>query len=185
MIIPLTEADIIKGCLRGDQRSQQLLFNRFAGKMLTVCRRYARNEEEAEDMLQDTFIKVFTHLLQYQYKGSFEGWIRKIAVNTALKYLEKNKMQWLENYLEKIPDHEIEPSALEKLQEEDLMKLIASLPDGYRAVFNLYIIDGFNHQEIAEALGIQESTSRSQLVKARLYLQHKIAEYYQVKNIRM
>jgi RNA polymerase sigma factor (sigma-70 family) len=185
MIIPLTEQDIIRDCLRGDQRSQKLLFNRFAGKMLTVCRRYARSEQEAEDMLQDTFVKVFSNLAQFQHKGSFEGWIRKITVNTALKHLEKNKWNLHESFLEKMPDHEIEPSALEKLQEEDLMKLISTLPDGYRAVFNLYVIDGFNHHEIAESLGIQESTSRSQLVKARLYLQHKIAEFYQIKNIRM
>lgn len=170
----MTDKQLIKGCINGEKEYQKALFQKYAGKMLTVCRRYARHEMEAEDLLQDTFIKVFNNINKYNFKGSLEGWIRRIAINTALKNYKKHSVQKERIGLSEYDDRAVAPSAISKLSEEELLKLIAELPNGYKVVFNLYAIEGFSHKEIAAALDIQESTSRSQLVKARKLLQQKI-----------
>jgi RNA polymerase sigma factor (sigma-70 family) len=170
----LTERDLIKGCLQEDRHCQEVLFQRYAGKMLTVCRRYARHELEAEDLLQDAFIKVYDNLEKFKFKGSFEGWIRRIVINTALKNYQKSSYKKERIGLESYDDRPIDPDAVAHLQEEELLKLIHQLPDGYRMVFNLYVIEGFSHKEIAEIMEIGESTSRSQLVKARNMLKKQI-----------
>jgi RNA polymerase sigma factor (sigma-70 family) len=129
---------------------------------------------EAEDVLQDAFIKVFDNIHKFEGKGSFEGWIRRIVVNTALKNTMRHSFQkellGVENVIEMSED----PSVFSKMTEDELLKIISQLPDGYRTVFNLFVIEDYSHREIGEALGIEESTSRSQLVKARNMLQHKI-----------
>jgi len=142
--------------------------------MLTVCRRYARHQAEAEDMLQDAFIKIFANLDQFKFQGSLEGWIRRIVVNNALKNIKKSSFKNEQIGVETLPENSTEPIVYAQLNEEVLLNFIKELPDGYRFVFNLYVIEGFSHQEIAEKLGIEASTSRSQLVKARKLLQNKI-----------
>ena len=157
------------------------MFQRYAGKMLAVCMRYARHRMEAEDMLQDAFVKVFEHLGQFQFKGALEGWIRRIVVNTAIKAYDRKSFTHEQIGIDPTWDSASDlPLSDMQLQEKDLLNMINQLPDGYRIVFNLYAIEGYSHQEIGEMLGIQESTSRSQLVKARKQLQTQLFELHKV-----
>ena len=150
--------------------------------MLGVCHRYARNSADAEDILQDSFIKVFEKIAQFKGEGAFEGWIRKIIVNTALKKYS------LSRYSKEVSGYEVKDSielreeavAHSHLSEKDLIALINKLPDGYRIIFNLYVIEGYQHEEIAKMLKIQPGTSRSQLVKARLMLQKQILQLQKI-----
>lgn len=170
----MTEEEIIKGCIENNAQYQRLLFDRYAGKLFTVCRRYAQNEEDAKDLLQETFTKIYTHIKQYKKEGSFEGWMRRIAVNTALKFIQKKRIVFTE-LSEKTHDvYRISESSLSRLKTEELLKLIQSLPPGYRTVFNLNVIEGYSHEEIAALLHIHPASSRSQLSKARLWLQKEI-----------
>lgn len=153
---------------------------RYSGKMLAVCLRYTRHRMEAEDILQDAFIKVFDNISKFEFKGSFEGWIRRIVINTALKNYSKKSFKQEQIGLENQPELPLEPEIYSNLQEEELLRLINQLPDGYRVVFNLYAVEGYSHKEIADLLGIQESTSRSQLVKARKMLQGMIVELQKI-----
>jgi RNA polymerase sigma-70 factor (ECF subfamily) len=170
----MTDFEIIQGCIHEDRRCQRALFSRYAGKMMTVCLRYARHRMEAEDLLQDAFIKVFDHIQSFEGKGSFEGWIRRIVVNTALKNVSRHSFQKEGIGLDGIIESSADPSVFSALSEQELLAMIAQLPQGYRIVFNLYVIEGYSHREIADTLGIEESTSRSQLVKARNTLQNLI-----------
>jgi RNA polymerase sigma-70 factor (ECF subfamily) len=178
----LNEHELIRGCLRDEATCQKGVFDRYASRMLGVCHRYARNAADAEDILQDAFIKVFDKIHQFKFEGSFEGWIRKIVVNTALKkYSVRRYEKEVVGYEVKDKDETVlEPAAYNHLNEKDLMELINNLPDGYRLIFNLYVIEGYQHEEIAEMLGIQPGTSRSQLVKARAMLQKQISELQKV-----
>ena len=177
----MTEQDLVRGCIQGKRKFQEELFQRYAGKMLAVCMRYARHRMEAEDMLQDAFVKVFEHLGQFQFKGALEGWIRRIVVNTAIKAYDRKSFTHEQIGIDPTSDSASDlPLSDMQLQEEDLLNLINRLPDGYRIVFNLYDIEGYSHQEIGEMLGIQESTSRSQLVKARKQLQTQLFELHKV-----
>ena len=179
----LNQEQLIKGCLRQDRSIQKAVFDLFAGRMLGVAQRYARNHADAEDILQDAFIKIFEKIGSFKNEGSFEGWIRKIVVNTALKKytLARYNREVLEDTLI-VPDNEqaSDPSAYTHLSEKDIMGLINKLPDGYRVIFNLYVIEGYRHEEIAEMLGIQAGTSRSQLAKARLMLQKQITHLQRI-----
>lgn len=178
----MTEDELIRGCLQKNAYCQKEIFNRFAGRMLGVCNRYARSSADAEDILQDAFIKVFDKIYQFKSEGSFEGWIRRIVVNTALKKYS------LRRYEKEVAGYEvsdrdesmIEPPAYGHLTEKDLLVLINNLPDGYRLIFNLYVIEGYQHDEIAAMLNIQPGTSRSQLVKARNMLQKQILQLQKV-----
>lgn len=148
--------------------------------MMSVCLRYANDSMEAEDIMQDGFIKVFQYIHQFKFEGSFEGWIRRIIVNTAIRHLEKKKLHFKE--IDENSGHtpQLDPYAYAHLGQEDLMKLINQLPEGYRVVFNLNVIEGYSHDEIAEMLHIQPGTSRSQLVKARKMLQHQIIQLQKI-----
>lgn len=168
---------IIQGCLRGDRISQKQLFDRYSGKMLAVCMRYARHRMEAEDLLQDGFIKVFSNLSQYKSEGPFEQWVRKIMINNAIKNCNRKSFQNEYNVGDELPETTEEPEVIDHMAENELLQMISELPDGYRVVFNLYAIEGFSHREIADTLKIEESTSRSQLVKARKALQDKLLKY--------
>lgn len=148
--------------------------------MLAVCRRYARHELEAEDLLQDAFIKVYKNLDRFQHKGSFEGWIRRIVVNTAIKNYQKKSFKNELMGSEYFPDTPIDPSVMSRLSADELLALVEGLPEGYRMVFNLYAIEGYSHKEISEMLHIQESTSRSQLVKARKMLQQQVIKLHRI-----
>jgi RNA polymerase sigma factor (sigma-70 family) len=178
----LTETQLIKACIKEDAASQKEVFNRFSGRMMGVCLRYARNTADAEDILQDAFIKVFDKLYQFKFEGSFEGWIRKIVVNTALKkYSLRRYEKEVVGYEVKDKDETVvEPSAYADLTQKEIMDLVNMLPNGYRLIFNLYVIEGYQHDEIAEMLGIQPGTSRSQLVKARNMLQKQILQLQKI-----
>jgi len=170
----LTEEQLIKGCVQNDVACQHLLFQQYAGKLMTICLRYSCDRPEAEDMLQDAFVKIFSHIRQYKFEGSFEGWMRRIVVNCALKTIQKKKTRFLEIANHDTASSHADSSPISNLSEDELIKMISSLPDGYRIVFNLYVMEGYSHDEIAEMLGIQAATSRSQLVKARKLLQKQI-----------
>ncbi len=176
----MTEYELIKGCIKQDAKCQRLLFEQMAGKMLSVCLRYANDSMEAEDMLQDGLVRVFNNIHQFKFEGSFEGWVRRVVVNCALKHLQKKRIQFSEIKENSNDGLRMESYAFSNLGEEDLMKLISQLPDGYRIVFNLNIIEGYTHEEIGQMLNIQASTSRSQLVKARKMLQYQILQLQKI-----
>jgi RNA polymerase sigma factor (sigma-70 family) len=176
----LTEHELIHGCIANNGNCQRMLFQQFAGKMMTVCLRYANDAMDAEDMMQDGFIRVFSHLHQFKFEGSFEGWLRRVIVNTCLKHLQKKKISFVDIADNNAAAPRLDPVAYGHLGQEDLMKLINQLPDGYRIVFNLNVIEGYTHDEIAKMLNIQASTSRSQLVKARKMLQSQIFELQKI-----
>lgn len=157
--------------MHGDARAQEALYARHASRMFAVCLRYARSRPEAEDLLQEGFIRVFGKLIDFRMEGSLEGWIRRIMVHTCINHLRKRSVRNEVLGTDRAPERTIAPTALEDLGQAELMALVQQLPDGYRAVFNLYAIEGYDHAEIASLLGCNEGTSRSQLAKARRALQ--------------
>lgn len=172
----MDESSLVKKCIDGNQKAQRKLFEMFAPKMLGVCLRYAKNKHQAEDVLQDAFIKVFTKLELFK-GGSLEGWIRRIMVNTALDELRKNKKRMNDSSIDGL-EYKIDDKnyILEKIHAEDLLLLINNMPDGYRIVFNMFAIEGYAHKEIAEKLGISENTSKSQYARAKTHLQQKMKD---------
>lgn len=170
------EDELIKGCLRRDSSAQKILYDTYSSKMYGLCYRYVKDSMDAEDILVTAFMKVFDKIHQFKSEGSFEGWIRRIIVNEALTFLRRNRSMYLETELDQA-DREPDYNALsDHLEAEDLLNMIQELPTGYRIVFNLYAIDGYSHKEIAEQLGISENTSKSQLSRARTYLQKILTE---------
>lgn len=172
-IIPFfaTEKQLIAALIRGESRAHKVVYERYAGKMLAVCTRYCANRADAEEVMLDGFMRVFEKIGQFREDGSFEGWVRRVMVTESLMFLRKNK-QWRQE--QPLDDVTVEPDyawADEALNENDLLRLVNQLPDGYRSVFNLYAIEGYAHAEIAEMLGISEGTSKSQLSRARTMLQ--------------
>lgn len=165
-----SDKDLIKLCLNGKVRAQHALYSRFSPKMYAVCYRYAKNAEDAKDILQESFIRVFNHLGDFNHTGSLEGWIRRITVNCAIRHYEKNLRKLDKDDWEHYPEASVSESVLDQLSAEEIVKVINTLPDGYRIVFNLYAIEGYSHKEIAEQLNIGESASRSQLARARAQL---------------
>jgi RNA polymerase sigma factor (sigma-70 family) len=169
------EANIIKGCLKGDKASQYALYNMFRRDVMGICMRYSRDRSEAEDMMQEGFIKVYSDLYQYRPIGPLGGWIRRVVVNSCLRFIRKRKRLVFNEFsgmkTELIPTDE---NVISDLGAQDLMKLVQLLPDGYRLVFNLYVVEGFSHQEIADQLGISVNTSKSQLSRAKASLRKKI-----------
>lgn len=167
----MTDQELVKQCMEGKREAQQALFKLYAGKMLTVCRRYFDNIEEAEDVLQEGFIKVFERLHQWQGTGPLGGWIRTVMVNTALTQLRSTK-KWqntteIDDAIQLTND---DANALESMSANDILQLIAEMPSGYRTVFNLFVIEGYGHKEIGEMLGISESTSKTQFLKSKEWL---------------
>ena len=169
-----TLEQLIEGCANKDRKAQQLLYERFAPGMFTVCLRYVKETAEAEDVMVKAFMKVFQNIGRFEGKGSFEGWVRRIVVNEGLAYLRANKTMYLEVDIEKA--NASTTSNYSHLEAEDLMAMVQQLPVGYRTVFNLYAIEGYGHAEIAEMLQISEGTSKSQLSRARQLLQKMIAD---------
>jgi RNA polymerase sigma-70 factor, ECF subfamily len=166
----VTEAELIQACKKQDRRAQQLLFDRFSPVMFGLCKRYLKNKEDAEDVLVDGFFKVLTKLEQYSGKGSFEGWIRRIMVNEALMHLRKNHNLKMTLEINKL-NLKTMVTVEAELQAADILNLLDRLPTGYRTVFNLYVLEGYKHREIAEMLGISINTSKSQLILAKKRMQ--------------
>lgn len=171
-----TEEQIIAGCAGGDRKFQQLLYNMFAGKMFAVCMRYASEYNTAQDLLQEGFVKVFRNIEKFRGEGSFEGWVRRIFVNTAIEHYRKQVNLYALHDSEVNYYEHYDTNALESLKHEDILKMIQKLSHGYRTVFNLYIIEGYSHKEISEMMGISEGTSKSQLARARYLLQKMIVQ---------
>ena len=171
------EAEWIEGAKAGDRRSQKAIYDMLSGKMYAVCLRYMGDRDSAEDILQDGFVTLFTKLDSYSGEGSFEGWARKIFVNTALMSLrKKDALKGSEDVDAAWNITSDDPTVFEKIGYKDLLEMIAALPPGFRTVFNMYVIEGYSHKEIGEELGISETTSRSQLQRARVLLQSKIKD---------
>jgi RNA polymerase sigma-70 factor (ECF subfamily) len=168
----MTEEAILKGCLQNDAASQRELYNRYSPKMLSVCYRFAQNREDAEDMLQEGFIKVFSQMHTFENRGAFEGWIRRIVVHTCINILKKNKK--FNESVDIFHANSVqvrEDSVPSIIQAKQVVECIRMLPIGYRTVLNLYAIEGYSHREIAGALEIEESTSRSQYTRAKAMLE--------------
>jgi RNA polymerase sigma factor (sigma-70 family) len=160
---------LIQKAIHNSREAQQQLFTKHSPKMLGVCRQYVKDLQHAEDLLLTGFLKVFTNLSQFKHEGSFEGWIRRIMVNTCISYLRKKNLVALSD--DDFIFNDVATDSLENTSVEDIQKLIDKLPDGYKIVFNLFAIEGFKHTEIALKLGISESTSKTQLFRARKLLQ--------------
>lgn len=172
----MDDSTLVKKCIDGDQKAQRMLFEKFAPKMLGVCLRYANSKEQAEDVLQDGFIKIFLKLNLYK-GGSLEGWIRRIMVNTSLDQIRKEK-KFKNDIAMDVVDYkmELDSHILENIHANDLLMLINEMPQGYRTVFNMFAIEGYSHKEIAKELGVTENTSKSQYSRAKAFLQTKMKE---------
>lgn len=173
----LEDYDIIRGCLQNSAAMQKMLYDKYAAKMYGIAVRYAHDPEDAKDILQDGFVKVFQNLSKFKGTGAFEGWMRRIFVNTAIEHYRKknNTYEIQESHEEQINDREV--TALDKLAAVEILNMVKSLPNGYRTVFNLFAIEGYSHKEIADLLNISEGTSKSQYARAKALLQEKIKNH--------
>src|SRR5450432_4647942 len=169
---------LVNDCLKGETAAQRELYAHFASAMLGVCYRYTKSIDDAEDVLQDGFVKVFKNLHQYKFEGELGGWIRKIMVNTALNYLKTNKKYQYDLSFDEMTLHPVSSDdPLIKLQAKELSELIRQLPTGFQTIFNLHAVEGYTHVEIASILGISDGTSRSQYARARALLIEWIEKY--------
>ena len=167
------EHQLLRDCIAGDRKAQQELYNLYAPLVYAICLRYMGNSDDAKDMLQDTMVKFFQKAGEFRFQGSLEGWVKRIGVNSCLDQLKRNKAKFtmdIDNAIGISGD----VNAAQPLETKDLLRLLGSLPEGYRTVFNLFAIEGFTHAEIADLLNISENTSKSQLFKARKCLQAKL-----------
>lgn len=168
---------LVQDCLRGNPRAQKALFDKFAPKMLSVCNRYMKDRADTEDAFQLAMVKVFKKLGDFKNEGPLEGWIRRIMVNTCLDELRRAQRFITDKSMEDVSFRiEVQEEISSKLMADDLISLIQKMPSGYRVVFNMFAIEGYSHQEIAESLEISESTSKSQYLRARAYLRQRIEE---------
>ena len=173
----MEDALLVQECLKGKPRAQKALFDKFAPKMLAVCARYMKDQAETEDVFQIGMVKVFNKLSDFKAEGPLEGWIRRIMVNSCLDQLRKNQRFVTDKNIDDVSYRiEVKVEISSQLMAEDLIVLIQKMPAGYRVVFNLFAIEGYSHQEIAEQLNISESTSKSQYLRARAYLRQRIEE---------
>lgn len=161
----------ISQCIAGCRQSQKALYDFYAAKMFAICLRYSKNQMDAEDIMQDAFVKLYNNLARFRGEGSFDGWVRRIFVNTAIEYVRKNKITSTEigeGIEERLATHNA--NVLDNLYEKDILQTASGLSDGYKTVFNMYAVDGYSHKEIADKLGITESTSKSQFSRAKAIL---------------
>lgn len=167
--------ELIEGCLKGDRRAQEALYKKMFGTMMAVCMRYAGQRDDALDALNQSFLKVFQRIHEFRGEGSFEGWVRRIVFTTVMDLL-KTRVRFQEKHVMDEPEYPVEPMADSRLQAADLMRLIQSLPETTRLIFNLFAIEGYKHQEIAKELNIQEGTSKWHVSEARRILKQKIKQ---------
>lgn len=177
----ISETDLIKGCINRDSHMQEELYNRFAPKMYAVCLRYSNNTDDAQDLLQEGFIKIFKNLDRFRAEGSFEGWVRRVFINTSIEHYRRKVNLFSTSEKEETLIQDSSWNALDKLAEKDIIKLVQELSPGYRTVFNMYAIEGFSHKEIGSILGISEGTSKSQLARAKGILQRKVEQFLDEK----
>ena len=184
----MEETEIIKGCIRNDRLSQKTLYERYYGKMMSVCLRYAKDRDEAGDMLHEGFMKVFDNIKKFGHKGSFEGWVRRIMVNGCIDHLRKNRQQYLivntviaETAGRHVEEDLNDDDLADLINKEDIMRAVQNLTPAYRTIFNLYVIEEYTHREIAELLDISEGTSKSNLAKAKFNLKKNLTNLIKVK----
>jgi RNA polymerase sigma factor (sigma-70 family) len=177
----VSENDLIEGCIGGDRKMHELLYERFSPKMYAVCLRYANSADDAQDLLQEGFIKIFRNLDKFRKEGSFEGWIRRVFVNTSIEhYRKKVNLNSIGEKEEKLIE-DTSWNILDQMAEKDIIELVQELSPGYRSVFNMYVIEGFSHKEIGDIMGISEGTSKSQLARAKSILQKRVADFLNEK----
>jgi RNA polymerase sigma-70 factor (ECF subfamily) len=173
------EKELVAGCLRGDQKAQKFLFERSYGKLLGICMRYAASRDDAKDILQDAFIKIFQKMHQYSTNNPLDAWMRRIVVNTAIdRFRSQSAVPVVEDIDTAYGYHDDSHDVVSEMSHVELLQCLNDLPPGYKLVFNMYAIEGFSHKEIADLLGITEGTSKSQLAKARAYLQKMLTRKY-------
>jgi RNA polymerase sigma factor (sigma-70 family) len=173
----LNEQELVKACQKNDRKAQTAFYNMYKSKLMGVCRRYTRTPDEAEDIYQEAFVKIFNNIHTLENPKAVAAWVRKTVIHTAINYYHANlKFQQNTDYDNIVLSNDDYPNLLANLSSEDLLKLINQLPDGYRMVFNLYIIDGYNHAEIGELLGVSENTSKSQLSRAKELLRKQLKQ---------
>ncbi|MCA0425988.1 MAG: sigma-70 family RNA polymerase sigma factor [Bacteroidetes bacterium] len=175
------DEEIVQACLRNEAKAQKALYDFFSRTMFAVCLRYCNTHEDAMDVLQEGFIKVFTRLNQFSGKGSLEGWMKRVFINTALEHYRVNKVYQEQSDVEMANDNPVDGYVLEKISQKEIFELLNQLAPGYRTVLNLYAIEGYNHAEIAEMLGISEGTSKSQLSRARSLFAQAYAKRNNIK----
>ena len=180
---PLAPTQLINSCIAGSKAAQVELYRTYAPTMFAVCLRYANDHHSAQDFLQEGFIKVFQNIDRFKGTGSFEGWLKRIFINTAIEQLRKNKKFAHADLDQEYQISNNDLNALDNLAVEDLLQLLKKLPEGYRTIFNLYVIEGYNHKEIADMLGISDGTSKSQLARARKTIQNLIQEQKSTEQI--
>ena len=163
----LADSDLIQGCIDGNRQMQEAFYKKFSPKMYGVCLRYSGNAEDANDLLQEGFIKVFKNLEKFRGDGSFEGWVRRIFVNTSIEHFRKKVKLYNVTEVQENTIEDIELNILDSMAEKDIIALVHELSPGYKAVFNMHVIEGYSHKEIADILGITEGTSKSQLARAK------------------
>jgi RNA polymerase sigma-70 factor (ECF subfamily) len=173
-----TEAGMVQGCLNEERWAQKKMYESHYGKMMGVCLRYSNNREDAKDIINEGFIKVFRYLHRYKIGTSLEGWIRRIMINTAIDFYRKEVRHRTEDIDNAYGASSKEADAISRYSAKEILQVIQKLPPSYRAVFNLYAIEGFSHREVAQQLGISESTSRSNLVKVRTKLKSLLNKLY-------
>lgn len=173
----MTLTTLVEGCRRRERRFQRALVDRFSAQLLTTARRYLPDHAHAQDVLQDSLVKILTRIDQYNGSGSFEGWMHRIVISQALNRLDRKWMRREVSHERVAADHYVAPYVLDHLATEDIMRCVARLPEGYRQVFNLYAIEGYRHREIGKLLGITEVTSRAHYARARRLLQSILSEH--------
>ncbi len=174
-----SDSELIQGCRNNDRKYQELLYRKYAKKMYGICMSYAKDRSMAQEILQDGFVKVFKKIDSFKEQGSLEGWIRRIITNTALDYLrQKSKLYEFIDDNKEVEEERLDNSILEKINADGIFKLIGQLPEGAKAVFNLYAVEGYSHKEIAEKLEITEGTSKSQFKRARSLLKSLLRDLY-------
>ena len=174
-------SELIESCKSNNREAQYKLYSLLSGKMFAVCLRYAKNKEEAEDILQEGFVKVFTYIEKFRGDGSFEGWVRRIIVNTAVEHYRKSTKMYPMVHVDDVNLDVSWEDKGDELEYEDLMNMINKLSHGYKTIFNLYVVEGYTHKEIGEMLEINEGTSKSQLARARYLLMEMVKKSEIVK----
>jgi RNA polymerase sigma factor (sigma-70 family) len=178
-----SEYELIKKCAEGDRMAQKKLYEQYVRVMFGVCLRYCSNGEEAKDILQEGFIKIFNKIGQFAHTGSFEGWMKRIFVNTALEYYRINKVHMYHSDSEAAAENQYHDYTVERMSQKEILEVMNTLAPGYRMVLNLFIVEGYGHAEIAEMMGISEGTSKSQLSRARVILQEELSKKMNYKHI--
>jgi RNA polymerase sigma-70 factor (ECF subfamily) len=178
----MSEEEIIEGCKQGNRQAQQRLYNLYKSKLYAVCVRYAANKMEAEDVLQEGFLKIFNNIHKYQFTGAFGAWVKTVMVNTAIEQYRRNKRSIIDVTDEMPVGAAFDDNIIERMEGRKVLELIQNMPEGYRQVFNLYAVEGYKHHEIGTMLGISEGTSKSQYARGRKFLQDLMSKYYQTES---